>query len=271
MSQTSRFGSGSLRNGRSFLAALLCALGAGVACGGNAGGGDCEGQSCASVPGGSCSLDGVTYASGVSGIPAGDGCNSCSCEDGELGCTLMECETSTCHSGALTLADGASQLSSDGCNICTCNAGALACTDRACPTTPAGCEYAGERLADGESRPSTDGCNTCSCSDGQMLCTERGCNTTCYAAIDCPDGTYCTFPVSSCSAPSSGASYAAERPSPPGGGIGADPIEPGQCQARTAPCTDDYVPVCGCDGVTYSNACAAVNAGAQIATRTECL
>jgi hypothetical protein len=40
---------------------------------------------------GSCEVDGEIYPSGTSGIPAPDGCNTCSCEDGALHCTLMAC------------------------------------------------------------------------------------------------------------------------------------------------------------------------------------
>ena len=39
----------------------------------------------------------------------------------------------------------------------------------------------------------------------------------------------------------------------------------GTCATKPEVCTADYMPVCGCDGMTYSNACTAAANGASVA------
>lgn len=68
-------------------------------------------------------------------------------------------------------------------------------------------------------------------------------------AVACPDGQYCAY-----------------EPSDICGWADA----PGVCRPRPDACITLHDPVCGCDGVTYSNACAAASAGVSVQHDGEC-
>jgi hypothetical protein len=48
------------------------------------------------------------------------------------------------------------------------------------------------------------------------------------------------------------------------------PDAAGVCKSKPQMCTLDFTPVCGCDGVTYSNSCGAAAAGVSIDYLSEC-
>ncbi|HEY0139162.1 MAG TPA: hypothetical protein VGB85_33975, partial [Nannocystis sp.] len=55
--------------------------------------------------------------------PAGDGCNTCTCSDGDWACTELACEPDVCQPGETKQQD---------CNTCGCVEGGWACTVKDC-------------------------------------------------------------------------------------------------------------------------------------------
>jgi len=223
-------------------------------------------------------------------FPDADGCNSCTCEeDGKVSCTLIACSpVDGCGSGDACADDEYCQHAANaGCNdsagscrakpeacdaiykpVCGCDGktyssdcdaamnGVAVEAEGECDggTDPKGCDYGGKHFEPGASFPSTDGCNTCTCGEGGSVgCTKRACapTGTCGGLIGgaCAKDEYCSYPEDAiCGA--------------------ADAT--GQCTKKPEFCTEQYEPVCGCDGKTYGNACSAGSAGVSVAKQGEC-
>jgi hypothetical protein len=85
----------------------------------------------------------------------------------------------------------------------------------------------------------------------QGQCPPAGSGEACggLLGLGCADDEFCSFaPEAACGA--------------------AD--QTGICSPRPEACTEQYEPVCGCDGRTHGNACAAASAGVSVASEGEC-
>ncbi len=75
-----------------------------------------------------------------------------------------------------------------------------------------------------------------------------GAGLPCGAGQPCLPGTFCKLDTGSCD----------------------DAAAAGVCTVIPDICTTDFSPVCGCDGMTYSNPCSAASAGVNVAQEGEC-
>jgi len=160
--------------------------------------GPCDSKPLGSVDG--CTYDGKTYASGVS-FPAGDGCNTCSCQDGKAACTLLACAdsgTATCFdaSGAVIkcpVSDGGTDGgATDGGATChDANGKVISCVSDG----GTGCTYNGKTYPIGASFTCADGCNTCTCSAMGVSGTTKACvDASSDGAATCFDANGKTIP-----------------------------------------------------------------------------
>jgi hypothetical protein len=112
--------------------------------------------------GSSCMYEGIEYRDGET---FQCDCNTCFCEGGQIGGTLIGC--AECQAGETKIAD-------DGCNECDCAEGRWACTDMACNPGPSSCTYEGASYANGEMFRCGD-CGICFCVEGQVGNTQAAC------------------------------------------------------------------------------------------------
>jgi len=98
--------------------------------GGGAGGSSSAGSSGSGVAKG-CLYEGERHKDGAS-FAASDGCNTCSCDNGAVGCTLIGCGGQCFYEGKY-YQSGDSFPAADGCNTCGCSAdGSVGCTEIGC-------------------------------------------------------------------------------------------------------------------------------------------
>jgi len=124
---------------------------------------------CTPPPG--CVINGVVYAEGTSGIPAGDGCNTCTCKGSSVFCTSQVC-TSSCVINGTVYPDGVSGVPDPySCNQCSCVGGMVGrCTAVYCPLPPP-CIVGRAIYRDGAGYVTADGSTRCQCTAGTMSCT----------------------------------------------------------------------------------------------------
>lgn len=194
-----------------------------------------------------------TFCGGIAGFPCADGqwcdpeAGQCNVSDVAGSCVSLEsCSKEydpVCGCDGETYPTDCSRILAQ---IAKAHAGPCGCEPVLCSVGSVPTD------TDGDDCP--DSCLPCP----QILCAPNttptdadgdGCYDSCVAVScsgdgDCGDGEYCK--KKSCDAPK------------------------GQCAPKPEFCTEQYDPVCGCDGKTWGNACEAAAAGQNIKSEGEC-
>lgn len=108
------------------------------------------------------------------------------------------------------------------------------------------CVQRDDECSDGTCSGNIDCQNGQECDNGQCVAIVPACSAT----LTCPTGLYCEY----------GATQ----------GCGTDG-QRGLCLGTPETCTEDEQPVCGCDAITYTNACEAARAGVSVASEGACV
>uniref|UniRef100_A0A452S5Z3 Kielin cysteine rich BMP regulator n=1 Tax=Ursus americanus TaxID=9643 RepID=A0A452S5Z3_URSAM len=163
----------------------------------------------------SCTYHGQVYANGQNFTDADSPCHACSCEDGTVRCSLVDCPPTTCarpqsEPGQCcprcpdcileeqVFVDGENfSHPRDPCQECQCQEGHARCQRRACPRALCahplpgpccqnvcnGCAFGGKEYPNGADFPHpSDPCRQCSCLSGSVQCLARRC-----PPLPCPE------------------------------------------------------------------------------------